>query len=58
MIWLGGREITDVLPDGRATVLWGSGAITTILERKVAMALKVAHVFYGMNPLGVPNDSV
>ena len=48
------EEITDVLPDGRAKVLWGSGTITTILKRKVAPALNAAHVFHGMNSLGVP----
>ena len=54
--WEDGK-ITDVLQDDRVTGLWESGAITTILERKVALALNATHVFHGMNKLGVPEDS-
>ena len=53
--WEDGK-ILRVLPDGRASVQGGSGPRAAVPKRKVARALRVAHIFLGMNPAGVSRD--
>ena len=47
-------EIVYVLPGGRASIRWESGAVTTTPDRKIAKALEAASTPRKKNPPEIP----